>query len=103
MTDEAPKLPAEIMVWHHRPELWWLGSWATTRYPEDAKAYVPKDEFDRVKYAAVLGLQMAKANDLFKTAEHIAKALRIGGEPCGECHLQPGETCAICGAKNATD
>lgn len=22
-----------------------------------------------------------------------------GGEPCGECHLQPGETCDICGAK----
>jgi hypothetical protein len=21
-----------------------------------------------------------------------------GGEPCGECHLQPGETCDICGA-----
>ncbi len=22
-----------------------------------------------------------------------------GGEPCGECHLQPGERCDICGAK----
>ncbi len=21
-----------------------------------------------------------------------------GGEPCGECHIQPGETCDICGA-----
>jgi hypothetical protein len=21
-----------------------------------------------------------------------------GGEPCGECHLQPGEACDICGA-----
>lgn len=21
-----------------------------------------------------------------------------GGEPCGECHLSPGETCDICGA-----
>lgn len=21
-----------------------------------------------------------------------------GGEPCGECHLRPGETCDICGA-----
>lgn len=21
-----------------------------------------------------------------------------GGEPCGECHLQPAETCDVCGA-----
>lgn len=21
-----------------------------------------------------------------------------GGRPCGECHLQPGETCDVCGA-----
>ena len=21
-----------------------------------------------------------------------------GGQPCGECHIQPGETCDICGA-----
>ena len=21
-------------------------------------------------------------------------------QPCGECHLQPGETCDICGAKS---
>ncbi len=21
-----------------------------------------------------------------------------GGEPCGECHVRPGETCDICGA-----
>lgn len=24
-----------------------------------------------------------------------------GGAPCGECHLQPGETCGICGAARA--
>ena len=41
MTD-APQLPDEIMAWHHRPELWWLGSWATTRYPEEAEPYVRK-------------------------------------------------------------
>lgn len=23
---------------------------------------------------------------------------RKGKEPCGECHIQPGETCDICGA-----
>ena len=23
-----------------------------------------------------------------------------GGEPCGECHIRPGETCDICGASN---
>lgn len=26
---------------------------------------------------------------------------RDGKEPCGECHLQPGETCDICGARQA--
>ncbi|MEY9718821.1 hypothetical protein [Sinorhizobium fredii] len=26
-----------------------------------------------------------------------------GSEPCGECHIQPGETCDICGARNTDD
>jgi phosphoribosyl-ATP pyrophosphohydrolase len=26
--------------------------------------------------------------------------LTTTAEPCGECHLQPGETCDICGRKN---
>lgn len=25
---------------------------------------------------------------------------KTGEEPCGECHIQPGETCDICGASN---
>jgi hypothetical protein len=29
-----------------------------------------------------------------------APKLNIGGEPCGECHIRPGETCDICGASN---
>lgn len=34
----------------------------------------------------------------------IAPDARVGREPCGECHLQAGETCDICGAcaENAT-
>lgn len=75
MTDDTPEIPAEIMVWRHRPEMWWLGSWATTRYPEDAVTYVPKSDFERVKHAAVLGLKMAEANDLYITAETIREAL----------------------------
>lgn len=40
-----------------------------------------------------------------KEGERISKALvsitcKDGGEPCGECHIQPGETCDICGATN---
>jgi hypothetical protein len=27
---------------------------------------------------------------------------RLGKPPCGECHLQPGERCDICGASNPT-
>lgn len=30
-------------------------------------------------------------------AEAIEAAERRGREPCGECHLQPGERCDICG------
>jgi hypothetical protein len=29
----------------------------------------------------------------------IPKDARAGKEPCGECHLNPGERCDICGAK----
>ena len=31
---------------------------------------------------------------------------RVGrpkSKPCGECHLRPGETCDICGAKAVSD
>lgn len=31
----------------------------------------------------------------------IASDARLGKPPCGECHLQPGETCDICGAERA--
>lgn len=27
---------------------------------------------------------------------------RVGKEPCGECYIQPGETCDRCGAKGAS-
>lgn len=29
----------------------------------------------------------------------IASDARKGKPPCGECHIRPGETCDICGAK----
>lgn len=32
-----------------------------------------------------------------------AKGARIGKAPCGECHLQPGEICDICGAQEDID
>ena len=41
MTDTTRKLPDEVMVWHSHERLDHLGSWATTRYPEEAVAYVP--------------------------------------------------------------
>ncbi len=34
-----------------------------------------------------------------KTTEPFPQPRRNdGGTPCGECHIQPGETCDICGA-----
>ena len=82
MTNEAPEtmpLPDEIMVWRGQWPLVHAGTWATTRYPADAVAYVPKADFDRVNEAAQLGLLMAKANDLYITAETIREALE--GDP----------------------
>lgn len=32
----------------------------------------------------------------------IPKDARKGKPPCGECHVQPGETCDICGAREPT-
>lgn len=69
------KLPKEVMCWHGQWPLAHAGTWATTRYPADAVPYVPKFDFDRVKAAAELGLQMAEANDLWNTAETIREAL----------------------------
>jgi len=67
--------PKEIMVWCSHEKMGHIGTWATTRYPEDSVAYIPKSEFNKVKEAAELGLQMAEANDLWYTAEAIQEAL----------------------------
>ena len=34
-------------------------------------------------------------------AEEFPQPRRVGEDPCGECHIQPGETCDICGASNS--
>jgi hypothetical protein len=40
---------------------------------------------------------------VFKQAEPFPQPSRKDGEePCGECHIQPGEICDICGAKHAS-
>jgi hypothetical protein len=70
-----PELPKEVMCWRSDLPLDHVGTWATTRYPEDAKPYVPKADFERVKDAAELGLKMAEVNDLWNTAETIREAL----------------------------
>lgn len=33
----------------------------------------------------------------------IAPDSRAGKEPCGECHLQPGERCDVCGARQSVN
>ena len=41
----------------------------------------------------------APATEAFCAAHRFPKPKRKdGGEPCIECHLQPGERCDICGA-----
>lgn len=67
--------PSSVMIWRSVPTLSHVGTWATERYPADAVEYVQKSDFVRVRDAAVLGLQMAEANDLWNTAETIREAL----------------------------
>ena len=42
-------------------------------------------------------------NGMTYVAVQIAEAIEAAarGEPCGECHLKPGERCDICGRKAA--
>jgi hypothetical protein len=80
MTDETklfgPANAPVIMAWQSHPNvLPHLGTWATTRYPEEAVAYVPKRLFEEMRHAAQLGLKMAEANDLWITAETIREVL----------------------------
>lgn len=43
-------------------------------------------------------------SEVNEVASHVENTLpqpdrnRAGKDPCGECHIQPGETCDICGA-----
>lgn len=69
------EVPPEIMCWHSVQSLDHIGTWATTRYPDEAAPYVPKSELERVRAAAELGLKMAEANGLWNTAETIREAL----------------------------
>lgn len=58
MTDnKEPKMPDEIMVWRSSPNLSHVGTWATTRYPEEAVPYVPKADVgpDSSTIKSVLG------------------------------------------------
>lgn len=46
----------------------------------------------------VLGVEKSQSVENFEWGAPIAPA-RNPKHPCGECHLQPGETCDICGAR----
>ena len=70
-----PSIPKKIMCWNGRRILRHVGTWATTRYPDNAVPYVPMTDYERVKSSSELGLEMAKANDLWNTAEEIEQAL----------------------------
>lgn len=47
------------------------------------------------------------AHHLFAVADDIGgipqPRRNADGTPCGECHIQPGETCDICGASKAPE
>ncbi|WP_339765073.1 hypothetical protein [uncultured Sulfitobacter sp.] len=76
-------LSSRIMVWRSTDTLSHVGTWSTTRYPAEAEEYISLEEFNRMRDAAQLGLDMARANDLWNTAEEISSAL-ISETPKGE-------------------
>lgn len=73
--EAAKVLPHSIMVWRSRPTLDHTGTWATTRYPDDAVEYVPRANFDRMENAAQIGLAIAKLGGFRNIAEVIAGAI----------------------------
>ena len=66
----------KIMAWGDYGSESVTGQWSSNTYDRsDATEYVPMADFQIVKNAARLGLQMARANDLWNTAEAIMTAL----------------------------
>jgi len=51
---------------------------------------VAEDKLDQV---------LAELRDIRVILEGLMQPLVTVEPPCGECHLQPGETCDICGAQ----
>lgn len=51
----------------------------------------------RVRAAHLASVAIAKVSP--SSEEFPQPQRRDGKEPCGECHLKPGETCDICGAR----
>jgi hypothetical protein len=73
-----------------------------------ARVIPAETEVVRLEAQIMEAVRLARVSSM--SADDIAAALQPsgqtlpkpgrndGGEPCGECHLQPGETCDICGA-----
>jgi len=83
------RLPDRVMVWHSSPTLNHLGTWATTRYPDDAVAYVPEsleaptavlDETSPRAAIGEIGNQMHNLACEFQSNEDLAE--RLGGFAC---------------------
>lgn len=74
---------------------WFMDS----RGPETAEDLATKAEVIAAWNRRALSAPIAPAgpDDAFPTPSR-----KDGGEPCGECHIQPGETCDICGAQNSS-
>ncbi len=68
------------------------------------REFVERDADDAIELSRQRDELKAQVERLLaKEGNRIEKALvpitrKDGGEPCGECRIQPGETCDICGA-----
>lgn len=52
----------------------------------------------RAMYGVIEQTLLAAPAHVAAVEEFPQPSRKDGGEPCGECHIQPGETCDICGA-----
>lgn len=84
-------LPQEVMVWHS-PTLDHIGTWATTRYPDDAVAYVPSARLEAVEKERdrlnELLHQVRHERDCFVTGE-AAQKKSLSQRDCPPIKLKP--------------
>jgi hypothetical protein len=100
--DTAP-LNVEVLAWHEYGRNWhqvsWNGRhWTMRWHPEFRQFFRDYTHWMPLPPPPVVLNSPRNSRNL--ASQDALATIRPRSEPCGECHLQPGETCDICGAKD---